>query len=131
MHCFLAELDGLNLEYVSIPDYGDPRAAYLQIADDLRQQIQAGKLKPGDRLPSRRDLARRYGVAPETIRRSIEQLDRERLTNTQSTRGTYVLKQSAESAASVADVDDEIRTIRDELARINRRLDEIESRDEP
>ena len=40
---------------------------YLQIMDDIKQQIVSGKLKPGDKLASVRDLAMHYGVNPNTM----------------------------------------------------------------
>ena len=38
-------------------DYRDARPIYTQIIDGLRQQIIAGVLQPGDKLPSVRELA--------------------------------------------------------------------------
>ena len=46
-----------------VPDPRDPRPVYEQIADDLRAAIKEGRLQPGDRLPTEREHAGRYGVA--------------------------------------------------------------------
>ena len=35
---------------------------YVQVADHFRRQIQKGILKPGDRLPSQREMRESYGV---------------------------------------------------------------------
>jgi DNA-binding GntR family transcriptional regulator len=68
----------------------DPRPPYTQIADALRQQIDAGELKPGDRLRSGRDLAREYGVAPMTVQSAVSVLrDEGRLVSWQG-RGVFV-----------------------------------------
>ena len=75
-----------------VPDYADPRPAYMQIADDLRGQIEAGKYGPGDRLPSNRLMSEQYGVAAETLRQALDVLRGEGLIATQSTRGTFVLR---------------------------------------
>jgi DNA-binding GntR family transcriptional regulator len=75
-----------------VPDYADPRPAYVQIADDLRSQIEAGTYGPGDRLPSNRAMSEQYGVAAETLRQALDVLRSEELIATQSTRGTFVLR---------------------------------------
>lgn len=82
-----------------VPDYADPRPAYLQIADDLRGQIEAGKYGPGDRLPSNRAMSEQYGVAAETLRQALEVLRGEELVATQSTKGTFVLRNPHERAS--------------------------------
>ena len=41
---------------------------YVQIADEIIQQIRAGVLKPGDMVPSESELVERYGVSGGTIR---------------------------------------------------------------
>jgi hypothetical protein len=52
----------------------DDSAPYQRIAADLRAAIACGALRPGDRLPTLVELARRYGVAESTARRAIIQL---------------------------------------------------------
>ncbi|MFB6948674.1 GntR family transcriptional regulator [Streptomyces niveus] len=47
---------------------------YLRIADVLRQRIADGEWTPGDRLPSRAQLARECGVGDNVIRRAQELL---------------------------------------------------------
>jgi DNA-binding GntR family transcriptional regulator len=75
---------------VAVPDYSDPTPARSQIAADLRDQIRAGTYAPESRLPSNVALAKRYGVAPETIRSALDELRAEKIVETRSTRGTYV-----------------------------------------
>ncbi len=49
---------------------------YKAIYDDLAEQIDGGEhLKPGDRLPSRRDLAAMYRVNESTIFRALGSLE--------------------------------------------------------
>jgi GntR family transcriptional regulator len=45
-----------------------------QIADDLRERIERGELRPGDQVPSERDLAEQHGVARMTARVAVDQL---------------------------------------------------------
>lgn len=111
-----------------VPDYADPRPPYVQIADDLRQQIGDGRYAPGDRLPSNAVLRETYGSAVETVRRALALLREEGLVETHSTRGTFVLKppgepdpdpQIARLAAEIRAVDErrgaEIAELREEL----------------
>ena len=58
-------------------DYRDARPIYSQIIDGFREQIAAGILKPGDRLPSVRDLAAELAINPNTIQRAYRQLELE------------------------------------------------------
>ena len=63
---------------------------YQQIADWLRQQIIAGELRPGQVIPSEKDLVDLFGVARTTARRTVALLREEGLVRTVPQRGTYV-----------------------------------------
>ena len=58
-------------------DYRDGRPIYVQIMDDLRQQIALGVLPPGEKLPSVRELAAQLSINPNTIQRAYRQLEME------------------------------------------------------
>ncbi|MBQ2003608.1 MAG: GntR family transcriptional regulator [Peptococcaceae bacterium] len=68
---------------------------YLQIMDDIKQQIVSGKLKPGDKLVSVRDLAMQYGVNPNTMQKALSELEWEKLLYTMRTAGRYVTEDAA------------------------------------
>ena len=68
---------------------------YLQIMDDIKQQIVSGKLKPGDKLASVRDLAMQYGVNPNTMQKALSELEWEKLLYTMRTAGRYVTEDAA------------------------------------
>jgi DNA-binding FadR family transcriptional regulator len=55
-------------------DFDPERAAWRQIADDIRRKIAAGKYAAGSRLPSETDLSQSYGVSRTTIRTVIASL---------------------------------------------------------
>ena len=74
-----------------MPDPRDPRPAYEQIAADLRAAIEEGRLQPGDRLPTEREHAARYGVAIGTYRQAIAMLREEGFLATYKRHGTVVL----------------------------------------
>ncbi|MEV4241322.1 GntR family transcriptional regulator [Nocardia sp. NPDC049737] len=56
---------------------GDARSA--QIAREIRNDIEAGRLRPGDRLPATRALAEQWSVGLGTVNTAMEQLVREGL----------------------------------------------------
>jgi GntR family transcriptional regulator len=107
---------------VPVPDLADPRAPYLQIADDLRQKIKAGRYRPGERLPSLPAMSAEYNSASETIRRALRNLREEGLVATQSTRGTFVLRQPAQAGPSpeIARLESALQAAE---ARLTRRID--------
>jgi GntR family transcriptional regulator len=78
----------------------DSRPASLQVADALRREIAAGALSPGDKLPSIRSLADRFGVAPMTAQSAIDMLRSESLIYTSPGRGTFVRADAKSSDAS-------------------------------
>lgn len=55
-------------------DLQKPTPLYKQIADDLRSQIETGKLVTGDQLPSQGELANVYEVSLMTIKKALTEL---------------------------------------------------------
>jgi DNA-binding transcriptional MocR family regulator len=66
------------------------RPVYLQIADQIRGQVTAGKLVLGDRLPPIRGLAARLGVNRDTVSLAYEHLARSGVVKATVGRGTFV-----------------------------------------
>ena len=56
-------------------DYRDARPIYTQITDGFREQIMAGILRPGDKMPSVRELAAELTINPNTIQRAYRELE--------------------------------------------------------
>lgn len=56
-------------------DYRDTRPIYSQIIDSVKDQIAAGILQTGERLPSVRELAAQLAINPNTIQRSYRALE--------------------------------------------------------
>ncbi len=71
-------------------DYRDSRPIYEQIADNFRNQIRAGVLLPGDKLPSVRELASTLAINPNTIHRAYLQLETEGWVANRGGRGCFV-----------------------------------------
>ncbi|GGF04886.1 GntR family transcriptional regulator [Mycetocola zhadangensis] len=62
-----------------------------QIYQQLRGMILTGRLAPGERLPTVRQLARDLGVAPGTAARAYKQLEAESFVQTRARGGTTVI----------------------------------------
>jgi len=71
-------------------DPGDPRPAYQQVADHIREAISRGEIGAGEQLPSLRNLAERYGVTPVTTSRALDLLKTEGLVDTRLGTGMFV-----------------------------------------
>lgn len=67
------------------------QAAYLQVADDIRAQIRAGELLPGDQLPYKRELAVRYKVSGQVIDAAMIVLRAEGLVEGRQGKGVFVV----------------------------------------
>jgi DNA-binding transcriptional MocR family regulator len=63
---------------------------YLAIADALAADLEAGRVRPGERLPTHRDLARVLGVNVVTITRAYAEAARRGLAEGHVGRGTFV-----------------------------------------
>ncbi|MGW5692340.1 GntR family transcriptional regulator [Streptomyces asiaticus] len=72
------------------PSTHDARPPYQQAAEAIRSEIKAGKLKPGEQLPSHRELQERFGIANMTARSALRVLREEGLIYTVQGRGSYV-----------------------------------------
>lgn len=67
---------------------------YAQVADSLRDEIHAGTYRPGDQLPSERELRERFEVSGNTIRAALVQLRAEGLVVSHQGRGVFVTEQT-------------------------------------
>jgi GntR family transcriptional regulator len=73
-------------------DPKSPIPIFRQIADQLRQAVDAGVHKPGEMLPSQRVLAIEIKVNPNTIQRAYEALEREGIVETRRGVGVFVVQ---------------------------------------
>jgi len=65
---------------------------YVQLVERIKQLIASGVMKPGDQLPTVRQLAADLRVNFNTIARVYRILDEAGLISTQQGRGTYILE---------------------------------------
>ena len=71
-------------------EYNSSLPIYLQAANSIKQDIVTGKLSPGARLPSVRDLAVEYTIIPNTVSRVYKELEMEGVCFTSRGIGTFV-----------------------------------------
>jgi len=71
---------------------------YLQIMHSIKQEIVAGILRPGDKLPSVREQAEALTVNPNTVQRAYQELEREGVTETRRGMGTFIVERDSLAA---------------------------------
>ena len=86
--------------------FSNERPIYLQIVDRIKVKIITKEYRPGDKLPSVREMASLMQVNPNTMQRAFSILESEELVRSHRTSGRYV------------DLDEEkIAKLRKDLAR--------------
>ncbi|MET8056866.1 PLP-dependent aminotransferase family protein [Streptomyces microflavus] len=75
---------------------------YRSVADAVAEEIRAGRLKAGERLPAQREFARKYGIANSTATRVYQELARRGFTVGHVGRGTFVCDAPGPAAAAPA-----------------------------
>jgi GntR family transcriptional regulator, N-acetylglucosamine utilization regulator len=75
---------------------------YQQLVDKLIVQIRSGELRPGDRVPSEREIAESHKVSRTTARLALEELVATGLIYREQGRGTFVAASSMRSLIGFA-----------------------------
>ena len=87
-------------------EFDDDKPIYKQLVDKLKLEIVLGHFKSGEKLPSVRELSTMICVNPNTVQRSLAELEEEHLIYTKRTSGKFVTED-----------DDIIHQVKQELAR--------------
>lgn len=87
-------------------EYDPMRPIWVQVVAHIKTDLVTGVLKPGEKMPSGRDLALKYTINPNTAARVYQALESEGLCGTRRGLGTFV----------TADAD-RIASLRQEMAR--------------
>jgi GntR family transcriptional regulator len=85
----------------------DELPIYRQIMRQIQEAIAGGRLKPGDKLASHRDLAEQAVVAPLTVKKAYDELEALGFIQTQRGLGTFVCAKPPR--ASLADQRAQVR----------------------
>lgn len=94
---------------------GDEVPLYRQIMRQVLAALAAGRLRPGDRMESHRELAARLVVAPLTVKKAYDELERDGYLETRRGRGTFV-RRSLDARARTA----RAARLKEEIARLCR-----------
>ena len=71
-------------------DLDNDRPIYLQLMERIQHDIISGVYRPGDKLPSVRDLALDAAVNPNTMQKALSELERSGLVYSQRTSGRFI-----------------------------------------
>ena len=64
--------------------------AYRQLVDQVRQALRLGILRPGDQLPTVRDVVKQVAINPNTVHRAYRDLEHQGLTEGRPGSGTFI-----------------------------------------
>ncbi|NQU68366.1 MAG: GntR family transcriptional regulator [Candidatus Marinimicrobia bacterium] len=67
---------------------------YLQIANMIRESVLSGDLKPGDPIPSVRQMCSEYGINPQTILNATQILIRENILEKRRGLGMFITEEA-------------------------------------
>jgi DNA-binding transcriptional regulator YhcF (GntR family) len=105
-------------------DPNDSRPKSVQVADVLRAEISAGK-HGGGKLPPTRDLAKRFGIAGQTLANGLRILVDEGLIFSAGNLGYFVAKADQ---GSKPDVGEEIKELHSQIETLTQRVAALEKR---
>ncbi|GAA3361862.1 hypothetical protein GCM10017744_050270 [Streptomyces antimycoticus] len=75
---------------LGVLDPTSDRAVFRQIADALREAIDKGRFREGDKLPSETELVDHFGVSRMTVRNALSLLQQEDLAVSEHGKGVFV-----------------------------------------
>lgn len=108
-------------------NFEQDKPIYIQIVNRIQLGILSGEYKPGQRLDSVRDLAAQAGVNPNTMQKSLQELENIKLIYSQRTAGRYITEDEnviGKLRKIIAEV--RIRTFIDEMKTLGYSIEEIE-----
>lgn len=81
-----------------IIDLNDPDPPFAQLIAQIRQAVQTGAVKPGDALPSIRQLANDLDLNNKTVAKAYRLLERDSVIESRGYRGTFVHADAAKNS---------------------------------
>lgn len=63
---------------------------YEQLFSGISRLISAGEMKPGEKLPAVREVAKQFGINPNTVQKAYAQLEQAGLIHSVPAKGSYV-----------------------------------------
>lgn len=77
-------MEGMNLKPIRV------KRIYVEIVDQIKELFATGNLRPGDKLPSERDLAERLQVSRASVREALSALEAMGLLEVRHGEGTFI-----------------------------------------
>ena len=71
-------------------EFNNELPIYLQLAKMIENDIISGRMNPGDKLISVREMAFNYTVNPNTVQRALNELENRGLISTERTTGKFI-----------------------------------------
>ncbi|GAA4534129.1 MULTISPECIES: GntR family transcriptional regulator [Nonomuraea] len=71
-------------------DRGSGVATYLQLVHQVKHALRLGTLRPGDQLPTAREVVEKLAINPNTVLKAYRELEREGLVTGRPGLGTFV-----------------------------------------
>lgn len=105
----------MNLHLHIDPHSGLP--VYRQMIDQIKYYIASGTLKPGQQLPSVRELAQRLSINPTTVVKAYTELQHEEVIDLRHGKGAFVAERAAGApSVSAFEKDKVVRRLARQLA---------------
>lgn len=76
---------------------------YEQIIEQIQNLIIEGKIRPGDKLPSERELGEQFGVSRTAVREAVKALREKGLVDVQPGRGTFIADITGSTSEAMRD----------------------------
>jgi len=95
-------------------DHQSAVPVYRQMMDQVKYYVASGILKPGDRLPSIRELAKYLSVNPTTVVKAFTELEHEGIIEMKQGKGAFVTAKAP--VISPAEIEGTIRRLARQLA---------------
>ncbi len=72
-------------------NHQEPTPLYVQLKQDLFKQMDTGRLKPGQPIPSERSLCAKYRISRTTVRQALSEMINAGLLSRKQGKGTFVI----------------------------------------
>ncbi|MEU4705837.1 winged helix-turn-helix domain-containing protein [Nocardia salmonicida] len=103
-------------------------AAYQRVAEQIKEEIRAGRLRPGVQLPGNRQLADDYSVSLGTAQKALQVLRSEGWVVATPAVGVFVSDEQPDDArgSELETIREELRQLRADTAELSSRLERLE-----
>ena len=99
---------------------------YLQVVDYFKKKMALGKLKAGDEMPSRRELANDLKINPNTVQKAFKEMEDQQLITTERNRPSRVTTDGTVLAKIRSEiVDDAVAVFVEAIQELDVSVDEL------